>query len=290
MILDGHCHIWENWPYQPPVPDVAARARAEQLLYEMDANGVERAVVICARIGDNAGNVDYAFDAARRHGGRLVVFPDLECRWSADYRTRGARDRLAAALNRWQFAGFTMYLDESEDGTWLTGDEGLAFFDLAAERKLISSLSVMPHQLPAVIGLAEAFPTLPILLHHFAFLGPRSARTANGLELVLSASHCPNVFIKYSGMGNVAAPEHDYPYADLANIPRQLASAFGAGRMIWGSDYPVSRRHMTYHQTIRLLERHGPFLPKDLPLVFGGNLQRLLAAATAPSGLRSSRP
>lgn len=285
MILDGHCHIWENWPYQPSVPDVTSRARAEQLLYEMDANGVERAVAICARIGDNAGNVDYAFDAARRHGGRLIVFPDLECKWSADYRMPGARDRLAAALGRWQFVGFTTYIDEADDGCWLNSDEGLAFFALAAKHKLIVSLSIMPHQAPAVIALAEALPALPILLHHFAFLGPRSAAIPNGLALVLDAARCPNIFIKYSGMGNVAAPEHDYPYADLANVPRQLASAFGAGRMIWGSDYPVSRRHMTYRQTLLFLERHGPFSPEDLPLVLGGNFQRLLAAATPPSAL-----
>ena len=284
MIFDGHCHIWENWPYQPPPPDVASRARAEQLLYEMDANGVECAIVICARLGDNAGNVDYAFEAARRHRGRLIVFPDLECKWAADYRTPGARDRLADALGRWQFAGFTMYLDEAEDGSWLNSDEGLAFFALAAERKLIASLSVMPHQAPAVIALAVAFPALPILLHHFAFLGPRSAATANGLALVLAAARCPNISIKYSGMGNVAAPEQDYPYPDLADIPRQLAAAFGPTRVIWGSDYPVSRRHMTYRQTIRLLERHGPFQTDDLPLVFGGNLQRLLVAAMPPSG------
>jgi predicted TIM-barrel fold metal-dependent hydrolase len=213
VIFDGHCHIWENWPYQPPPPDVASRARAEQLLYEMDANGVECAIVICARLGDNAGNVDYAFEAAQRHRGRLIVFPDLECKWAADYSTPCARDRLADALGRWQFAGFTTYLDEAEDGSWLTSDEGLAFFALAAERKLIASLSVIPHQAPAVTALA---------------VGPT--------------------------------------------------------RMIWGSDYPVSRRHMTYRQTIRLLERHGPFQTDDLPLVMGGNLQRLLAAAMPPFG------
>jgi L-fuconolactonase len=280
MILDGHCHIWENWPYQPPVPDIASRARAEQLLYEMDANGVDCAVVICARIGDNAGNVDYAFDAARRHGDRLIVFPDLESKWSPDYRKPGARDRLAAALDRWQFSGFTMYLTEEEDGSWLTSDEGRDFFALATERKLIASLSIMPHQTPAIIALAIAFPTLPILLHHFAFVGPRSAATPNGLDLVAAAARWPNIFIKYSGMGNVAAPEQDYPYPDLAYIPGRLGAAFGAKRMIWGSDYPVSRKHMTYRQAIRLLERHGPFSPDELPPVFGGNLQRLLDNAT----------
>ena len=280
MILDGHCHVWENWPYQPPVPDIASRGRAEQLLYEMDVHGVERAVVICARIGDNAGNVDYAMDAATRHAGRLIVFPDLESKWLPDYQTPGARARLEAALSRWSFPGFTTYLTEEEDGSWLTGDEGRDFFALAAERKLIASLSIMPHQAPAVIALAELFPTLPILLHHFAFVGPRSASTPNGLDLVLAAARCPNVFIKYSGMGNVAAPEQDYPYPDLAHIRARLAAAFGSRRMIWGSDYPVSRRHMTYRQAMRILERHGPFGPDDLPLVFGGNLARLLETGT----------
>lgn len=280
MIIDGHCHVWENWPYQPPVPDVATRARAEQLLYEMDAHGVERAVVICARLGDNAGNVDYAMEAAARHPGRLIVFPDLESKWLPDYQTPGARDRLERALRRWSFRGFTLYLTEEEDGSWLTSDEGRAFFALAAERRLIASLSVMPHQAPAVVALAQAFPTLPILLHHFAFVGPRSARTPNSLDLVLAAAQCPNVLIKYSGMGNVAAPEHDYPYADLAYIPQRLAAAFGASRMVWGSDYPVSRRHMTYRQTMRMLERYSPFTPDQLPLVFGGNLARLLESGS----------
>jgi len=281
MILDGHCHIWENWPYHPPVPDGTSRARAEQLLYEMDANSVDRAVVICARIGDNAANIDYAFDAALRHDDRLIVFPDLECKWGADYRKPGARDRLAAALDRWQFSGFTTYLDEAEDGSWLTSDEGRDFFALAADRKLIASLSIMPHQTPAVIALAIAFPTLTILLHHFAFVGPRSAATPNALDLVAAAARWPNIFVKYSGMGNVAAPEQDYPYSDLVHIPQRLAAAFGASRMIWGSDYPVSRKHMTYKQTIRILERHGPFSSEDLPLVFGRNLQRLLDNAKA---------
>lgn len=116
MIIDAHCHAWETWPYQPPVPD-PARGRVEQLLHEMDSNGVERAVIICARIGDNPGNVDYAMDAARRWPGRLTVFPDLESRWSPDYRTPGASQRLREALRRWQFAGLTMYLAESEDGS-----------------------------------------------------------------------------------------------------------------------------------------------------------------------------
>ena len=127
MITDAHCHVWEKWPYTPAVPDPTSRASIEQLLFEMDSNGVDNAVIICARIGDNPRNVDYAVDAAARYPGRLVVFPDLECKWSADFRAAGAVDRLQTSLERWDFVGFTMYLDESEDGSWLTSAEGLAF-------------------------------------------------------------------------------------------------------------------------------------------------------------------
>lgn len=276
MILDAHAHAWERWPYAPPVPDPAQRARAEQLLYEMDAGGVDQAIIICARIGENPGNVDYALNAAHRHAGRFVVFPDLECKWSAAFRTPGAAERLDLALSRWDFVGFAMYLDEAETGDWLTGEEGLALFEQAASARLIASLSVMPHQLPAVGRLAAAFPTLPILLHHFAFLGPRSAATPNGMALAEAASVHPNIFVKYSGMGNVAAPGQDYPYPELVDIPLQLHRHFGVGRLLWGSDYPVSRRHMTYLQTMRLAERHGPLASDELPLVMGGTLARLL--------------
>lgn len=35
-IIDSHCHIWQHWPYQPPVPDPGSRALADQLLWQLD--------------------------------------------------------------------------------------------------------------------------------------------------------------------------------------------------------------------------------------------------------------
>jgi predicted TIM-barrel fold metal-dependent hydrolase len=281
VIVDGHCHVWERWPYQPPVPDPESRARAEQLLYEMDANGVARAVIVCAAIGDNPRNADYAFEAAARHPGRFVVFPDLECRWAPEYRTPGAARRLEQALSRWDFAGFALYLDETDDGRWLDGEEGAAFFALADGRRLIASISILPHQAPAVGVVASRHPRMPILLHHHAFLGPRTAATPHAADLVTALAAHANVFVKASGMGNVAAPGDEYPYARLADIPLRLRDAFGARRMIWGSDHPVSRRHMTYRQTLAMATRHGPFAEEDLPAVLGGTLTGLLETRRA---------
>lgn len=291
MILDAHCHVWERWPYQPPVPDPDTRARAEQLLFEMDNNGVERAVIICAGIGDNPRNADYAFEAAERHTGRFVVFPDIECRWSETFRKPGARARLEEALARWRFAGFTMYLAEDEDGGWLTGEEGRAFFQLAEFHALVVSLSVLPGQMPAVCRLAELFPTLPILLHHHAFLGPRTETTPGALALVLKGTRHRNLFIKISGMGNVAAPADEYPYTRLVWIPEVLKRAYGPERLVWGSDYPVSRRHMTYKQALAMATRHGPFSEAELPPVLGGTMAALFdPGSSLRRSLREAAP
>ncbi|WP_028035788.1 amidohydrolase [Chelativorans sp. J32] len=279
MIIDGHCHIWESWPYEPPVPDPATRARVEQLLFEMDRNGVDRAVIICAAIGDNPHNTDYAFEAAERHRGRLVVFPDIDCRWAPEFRKPGAPARLERALSRWSFVGFTHYLAEEEDGAWLTSEEGMAFFGLAAERSLVVSLSVMPHQMPPVRALARTFPALTIICHHHAFLGPRSEGTPHALAEVLTAAEEPNILVKCSGFGNVAAPSDEYPYTRLQWIPHALKAAFGADRLIWGSDYPVCTRHMTYRQALSVLRRHGPFCEDELSKALGDNMSAVLRAA-----------
>src|ERR671917_398603 len=127
MIVDSHCHAWHTWPYQPPVPDPAGRAVVEQLLFEMDSNGVDRAVVVCARIDHNPDNNEYVAEAVRRHPDRLYQLADVDCRWTDTYQRPGAADRLAAAVRAHGLRGFTHYVAQDDDGAWYDSDEGTAF-------------------------------------------------------------------------------------------------------------------------------------------------------------------
>lgn len=252
------------------------------LLFDMDRLGIEAAVLICASIGTNTANQDYAFGMAEAHPGRFLVFPDLECNWFGIPRRTGAAGRLEAALARWSFPGFTVYLDENESGAWLEDADAAAFFGLAAEKRLIVSLSAFPHQMGHVAALAERQPDLAILLHHFGFFGPRSGTEADDLGPLRHLALLPNVYVKYSGMGNIAGDGDDeYPYPRLRWISQALSQFFGPARTIWGSDWPVSQRHMTYRQSLELLRQHGPFTVAEQEAVLGGNFRRLLAAARA---------
>ena len=73
MIIDSHCHAWAYWPYDPPVPDPDRRGQADQLLFEMDVNGVDQALVVCAQIRHNPHNNAYvAFFSRMAQGGSTI--------------------------------------------------------------------------------------------------------------------------------------------------------------------------------------------------------------------------
>src|SRR5436190_17232246 len=146
MIVDSHCHAWRSWPYEPPVPDPTSRGVVEQLLWEMDQNGVDKAVVICARIEHNPDNNDYVAYQARRFPERLYQFADVDCRWWETYHQPGAADRLRAAVQQSGLRGFTHYVDPQDDGAWYLSDEGTAFLQAAADLHQIASFA-MPARL-----------------------------------------------------------------------------------------------------------------------------------------------
>ena len=275
MIIDSHSHAWEFWPYEPPVPDHNLRGMAELMLCEMDRNGVDQAVLVCARIEHNPENNEYVHDVIRRHPDRFIQFADVDCSWSDTYHTPGAAARLRQAAERYELKGFTHYL--KADTEWFASDEGLAFFEMAAELKLIASLALGPAWQPALQELARRFPTVPFLCHHMA--GARVGDDERLARITASAA-VPNIYIKMSGFHYAAPATWEYPYHDTHDVVRGLYDAFGADRLCWGSDYPVVRTHMTHQHALEAFRSHCTFIPEqDRSKILGSSLQRLLEAA-----------
>lgn len=277
MIIDSHCHAWTYWPYNPPVPDPTSRGRVEQLLNEMDLHGVDKAVIICAQIDHNSENNAYIAEVAAQHADRLYQFPDVDCSWSATYHAPGAADRLRVIAERLPIKGFTHYLRHDDDGSWLYGEAGTAFFQVATEFNLIASISCAPHHQPALRKVAERFPSLPILCHHLAGIRAYAEPSQKGLEEVLASAQLPNIYIKLSGFAYCSAVKWEYPYADTHWIIRSLYEHFGPTRMCWGSDYPVVRFYMTYQQALEAFRTHCTFVSdEDKEWILGKTLEGLL--------------
>lgn len=280
MIIDSHCHAWRYWPYRPPVPDPESRGVVEQLLWEMDRNGVDQAAIVCARIDHNPDNNDYVAECVRRHPDRLHQLADVDCSWSETYHAPGAADRLARAAEQYAPKGFTHYVKHDDDGSWYLSEEGLAFFKTAERLGLIASLAIPARLQPVLRQVAERFPSVPFLCHHMA--GPRASERPPYpvLKEILASARVPNVYVKLSGFHYVSEAAWEYPYPDCGWIVRSLYEHFGPDRLCWGSDYPVVRRAMTYQQALEAVRTHCPFIAADHKArILGENLRGLLEAA-----------
>ncbi len=277
MIVDSHCHAWRTWPYEPPVPDPTSRGTVEQLLWEMDQNGVAKAVVICARIDHNPDNNEYVAYAARRLPDRLYQFADVDCRWWETYHQPGAADRLTAAVRAYGLRGFTHYFDADDDGSWYLADEGLAFLQAAADLNQIVSFAMPARLQPILRQLAERFPSVTFLCHHMA--GARVAEGTDGPSLreILASAGLPNIHVKLSGFHYVSPRPWEYPFPDCRPIVQALYEQFGPERLHWGSDYPVLRKALTYQQALEAVRTHCDFIAAaDLNRILGDSLHDLL--------------
>lgn len=276
MIIDAHCHAWETWPYQPPVPDPATRGSIEQLVFEMDQNGVDRALIVCAGIDDNPDNNQYVYDKIQAYDNRFDFVVDVDSFWTNTYHTDGAANRLLEAINTWHPAGFTHYIaDNADDGQWLNSDEGARFFEVAQAHDLIASIHCRPQHQRHLRELAKRFPQLTILIHH---MGHPKILEPETLSEILKTAIYDNVHVKVSGFYACSTqPAWDYPLVDVQPTAHALYQRFGAQRLLWGSDYPVCSQFHSHRQSIEIVRHHCRFIPShDMDLIMGENLAQLL--------------
>ncbi|MAE61899.1 MAG: hypothetical protein CMJ49_11155 [Planctomycetaceae bacterium] len=275
MIIDCHSHAWEYWPYEPPVPDHESRARVEQLLWEMDKNGVDKAVLVCARIELNPDNNEYGLRCAKQYPDRIIQFADVDCAWTDTYHTPGAADRLAEAADRYQLKGYTHYV--RSDYEWFESDDGLAFLEKTAELNLIASFAIGVNGQPALRQIARKFPTINFLCHHMAGARATEQPPHPNLNEILASAAVPNIHIKLSGFHYISHVRWEYPYSDTMWIVRTLYEHFGPTRLCWASDYPPVRDFMTYQHALETVRTHCTFIPEpDMALILGDNMARLL--------------
>jgi len=276
-ILDSHCHAWRRWPYPPLVPDEDERGTIDQLLYEMDTNGVDQALVVCAAIEGNADNVEYVASARERHPGRFHVVADLDCTWSTTYHTPGSADRLRALADRYELAGFTHYVEDRNDG-WLLGDEAEALFTAAEERHLVVSLSAGPAWQADLRAIARRHPDMAVLCHHLGGVRSADGLDSAGLAEVIASAVVPNLYVKVSGFHYASERGWDHPWQDAVAVLSRIYDAYGPRRLCWGSDFPASKRFCTFRQSLEVVRTHCLFFtPEDLRLVLGETLRRVLA-------------
>lgn len=247
-VVDTHCHTGRYW-YEP----------VETLLFQMERNGVDRAVLIQFR-----GNFDneYELEAVRQHPDRLaaVVMVDVDRADAGDTLARWAESGAA---------GVRLYASDRSPG-----DDPLAIWRRAGQLGLpVSCLGSVEEFASADFrSLVQALPEVRIIIEHLAGVKPEMDDDLFRQAMGLGAF--PNTYIKLPGLGEVLPrpfPFREPPFGALPEALRLAFDAFGSHRMMWWSDFPPSASREGYGNALRLpRERIDFFSDEDREWAFGG--------------------
>ncbi|HLF72530.1 MAG TPA: amidohydrolase family protein [Dehalococcoidia bacterium] len=272
MIIDAQIHIWDvdrperPWP-QPPrnLPQLPNGFSAEQALEQMDASGVDRAVIVPPiYAGDENANLT-AFEACERHPGRFAIMGRFDPAWGPQ--------RLETWKSQPHMLGIRISMTYPAYSTWM--DDGtLDWFWPVAERLRIPVMLLLPHALPQAKRVAERHPGLQLFIDHLGCVLPKQGPAAfANIDQLLAMAATPNVAVKVT-----SAPcfsEQGFPFADIHPYLRRIYEAFGPQRMLWGTDF--TRLRGTYDECLRIFRDELDFLSaEDKDWVLGKSASKLL--------------
>lgn len=262
MIADSHCHVSPHW-YEP----------VESLLFQMDRNGVEHAVLIQMQSQfDNS----YQQECIQRFPGRFasVVIVDT--------------DRTDALDELERLAGEGASGVRLKPSTRSPGEDPLAIWR-AAERLGLPVSCIGSSSDFASNEFAEIVRTVPgisIVVEHLgsdagpADVDPSEDQTQRG---AFQLARFSNVYMKVPGLGEFcdrALPvSQPFPFVrPILQLLRIAYDAFGAGRLMWGSDYPPVSYREGYTNALRITIEEFSFATEgERDLIFGGVARSVFA-------------
>jgi L-fuconolactonase len=171
--------------------------------------------------------------------------------------------------------GIRHLIHHEPDPDWLVRPDVEAGLALVASLGLtFDVVAVFPNHLRHVPRIADEHPDLTLVIDHLAkppIRGPGWGQWRRELE---EAARRPNVVAKLSGLDTAAGPgwtaDEIQPSVDVA------LEAFGASRMLFGSDWPVCRLVSTYDAVVEAARRWVSGLsPGEQEAVLGGNAERV---------------
>jgi L-fuconolactonase len=135
-------------------------------------------------------------------------------------------------------------------------------------------LLLFPKHLPVAATLVAEFPNQAFVLDHLAKPAIGEGRISPWREDLQRLAAFPNGFCKLSGMVT-EAKWHQWRPSDFHRYLDAVIAAFGTGRVMLGSDWPVCTLSADYAATIDIVADYlGQFPAAERAAVLGGNCAR----------------
>lgn len=274
MRIDAHQHVWSlargDYGWLTPALGVIHRDFGIADLRPLLAAGrIDRTILVQAA----------ATEAETLHMLAVAAaHPDVVAGvvgW-VDFDADDAEARIAAMAARPGLVGLRPMIQDIPDPDWMLSDRVGRALDAMARHGLVFDALVKPPHLANLVRILDEHPALSVVLDHLGkpdVAGDGFAPWAAAIDRLAAA---PNLVAKLSGVVTEAAPGR------LDAVPRYLAHAiraFGAERLMFGSDWPVVLLASDYAAWLAMAEAAIADLdPAARAAVMGGTAARTYLA------------
>ena len=242
-IIDAHVHTLDN--YEPMAP-FGGMGRYDRLIELMDDAGVEKALMLPVVQPFSPENNAECAAWARQHPDRLATLTDVPLH------EEGAAEQVLRARERYGAVG-TSYYPNSGDIAWML-DEGRAdLWRAYADTGLVCNLHVTPANYGVLALLAGRHAGVRFSCNHLGLPGSAFEPDADGYRPLIEAARLDNVFVKVSAFYHAAATPWDPRCPRTLGFFHRLLAEIGPQKLMWGSDWPPTGRHLTYRQSVEVV-------------------------------------
>jgi L-fuconolactonase len=265
LMIDSHVHVFRRdpqFPYAQGAKPPAQDAPVEMLIELMRANHVARTVII--QVIHYRWDNSYLASVLKRYP---TMFHGV-CRVNPE--DPGAPDHLSQ-LTEEGFRGVRLSPAATPDGDWIRGPLMPPLWRRCSELRVPMTILAPVSRLPDLAPLIEANPELTVVIDHMADC---PLDRPDLLKLLLNLACYPKVFVKISDMWVLS--KQPYPFADAEEQVKRLLAEFGAKRLMWATNWPVSLQQLSYQRIVELYRDHFGFVsPEEHEEILSGTVQRV---------------
>jgi L-fuconolactonase len=198
---------------------------------------------------------------------------------------------LAAAPGGDRLVGVRHLVQAEPDPRWLCRPDVRRGLAAVAAADLAYDLLVVPQQLPAAVETVRALPQLRFVLDHLAKPPVATGALDPWAGRLRELAAAPNVTAKLSGLVTEAT-WGGWTVADLRPYAAVAVEAFGADRLMYGSDWPVCLLAATgYRQVLSAAEELTAGLSAaERAAVFGRTARRVYRLRPPAAARRGPEP
>lgn len=268
-MIDAHQHFWNYDPERDAWITEEMKAirkdfTPDDLLHELKANDMDGSVLVQADPSEN--ETAFLVGLAEKY-----EFIKGVLGW-VDLTNPNAGERLDFyKKSAPKIKGFRHVVQSEPDDNFLLREDFCNGVSRLKDFDFTYDILIYPRQLPAAIRFVEKFPDQKFVIDHIAKPNIKEGITEPWATHIKEIAKHPNVHCKISGM--VTEANWDTWDADTINPYLDVVfEAFGAGRLMFGSDWPVCLVAAQYSQVKKLVTDYLQiFSNDDQQDVMGGN-------------------